>query len=172
MHCTTDIFKDIDFLSSGSLVLFVEQPSFELCVFTQTGSVDLVKPSYLCDTAHMWRWKIQSAIKPHSLIFQAILQHTHTHFCTESSQMFSISAAGLCWGTGKIRGEFHVIKVEQYTQQVSVRPTVASYFNNLTDSLPWNNSNTEKKLLLFPQRLARSSVVLTVLHLLALSLSC
>ncbi len=61
--------------------------------------------------------------------------HTHAHTHTESSQMFSISAFGLCWGTRAIRGEFHAITVEQYTQQVSVLPTVAWVLLNILTAL-------------------------------------
>lgn len=107
--------------------------------------------------------------------------HSHTHACTESSQMFSISAVGLCGGTRAIRGEFHAITVEQYTQQVSVHPTVALVLLNILTALltacpetAMRKKEREKKLLSYPKRLAGRCVVLAVFHLLALScmLSC
>ncbi len=99
---------------------------------------------------------------------------THTHTQAESSQMFSISAVGLCWGTRAIRGEFYAITVEQYTQQVSVHPTVARVLLNILTACPDTARRERRSCCLFQKRLARRCVVLAVFHLLALScmLSC
>ena len=123
--------------------------------------------------------QVKSAIqpvKPHSLIFQAVLQlYTHRHTHTESSQMFSISAFGLCWGTRAIRGEFHAITVEQYTQQVSVHPTVARVLLNiLTASLtacPETATRERRSRCLF-QKAWHGSAWFSLVFICSLSLAC
>lgn len=62
------------------------------------------------------------------LSFNSTHEHTHTHterVRSEHSQMFSTSVFGPCRRTKAIMEEFHAITVEQYTQQGSVRLTVA-----------------------------------------------
>lgn len=127
--------------------------------------MDPVKSSATCEVAH-------TQVK--ATAGRPACQSSRPHFPGRPpAQMFSISAVGLCGGTRAIRGEFHAITVEQYTQQVSVRPTVALVLLNILTALLTTCPETEK-LLLYPKRLAGRCVLLAAPHLLALScmLSC
>lgn len=92
--------------------------------------------------------------------------------------MFSISAIGLCWGTRAIIGEFHAITVEQYTQQVSVHPTVAWVLLNILTALltacPETATRGRRSCCLFQKAWHGSARFSLLFHLLALScmLSC
>lgn len=101
--------------------------------------------------------------------------HTLSHTQAESSQMFPISTVGLNKSNYRRISCNHSRTI--YTAgfcSSNCCPSVAQYFNSLTDSLPRNSNKKKRKLLPVPESLAGLCVLLAAFHLLALScmLSC